>query len=238
MAVTMRLMVNYLCPYARRALYARAYKAIQAEVQEIDFEAKPEEFVAASPLGTVPALIITQNGAERALFESLAVVEYFASFPGPLLYPVPGQIYKSMIDSHVRWLIEPWTVSLFSILFKESRTPENCEKYRRGTQLLNDKFLSHRGFFMSGVIDYDQVTVADIALLGHVDVLDALKEIEPEVFAGEEYPYLWEWYEMMGAFGWVKEVKQPKHRIVRVIKYFMDKELFVLKAPANFYDKL
>lgn len=71
------LVSHHLCPYVQRAAIALAEKGVPFERRTIDFAAKPDWFLALSPLGKVPLLLVRQpDGSEVVLFESTVICEY------------------------------------------------------------------------------------------------------------------------------------------------------------------
>lgn len=71
------LVSHHLCPYVQRAAIALAEKGVPFERRTIDLAAKPDWFLALSPLGKVPLLLVCQpDGSEVVLFESAVICEY------------------------------------------------------------------------------------------------------------------------------------------------------------------
>ncbi|MDL2406258.1 glutathione S-transferase family protein [Rhizobium calliandrae] len=71
------LVSHHLCPYVQRAAITLAEKSVPFELRYVDLSAKPDWFLAISPLGKVPLLIVWQDdGAETVLFESAVICEY------------------------------------------------------------------------------------------------------------------------------------------------------------------
>ena len=71
------LVSHHLCPYVQRAAIALAEKGVRFERRTIDLAAKPDWFLALSPLGKVPLLLVRQpDGNEVVLFESAVICEY------------------------------------------------------------------------------------------------------------------------------------------------------------------
>ncbi|AYG67674.1 MULTISPECIES: glutathione S-transferase family protein [unclassified Rhizobium] len=71
------LVSHYLCPYVQRAAITLAEKSVPFEICYVDLSAKPDWFLAISPLGKVPLLIVRQgDGSETVLFESAVICEY------------------------------------------------------------------------------------------------------------------------------------------------------------------
>jgi glutathione S-transferase len=79
----LKLVSHKLCPYVQRARIVLAEKCIPHEIAFIDLSAKPDWFVALSPLGKVPLLLV--DG--RPLFESNVIVEYLDEITPVSLHP-------------------------------------------------------------------------------------------------------------------------------------------------------
>jgi glutathione S-transferase len=82
------LVSHHLCPYVQRAAIALAEKGVPFERRTIDLSAKPDWFLAMSPLGKVPLLIVEHDRGQTVLFESAAICEYLEETqPGIPLHP-------------------------------------------------------------------------------------------------------------------------------------------------------
>lgn len=78
------LVSHPLCPYVQRAAIVLAEKGAAFERIDISLDARPDWFLAISPLGRVPLLRV---GA-AVLFESAAICEFIEeTVPGPKLHP-------------------------------------------------------------------------------------------------------------------------------------------------------
>lgn len=86
---TLTLISHHLCPYVQRAAIALAEKGMPYERRYVDLAAKPDWFLAISPLGKVPLLIVKQDdGTDAVLFESAVICEYLEETqPGAALHP-------------------------------------------------------------------------------------------------------------------------------------------------------
>lgn len=74
-----------LCPFVQRAVITLQEKGVPHELEYIDLAAKPDWFVALSPLGRVPLLVVD---GKTALFESAVISEYLdETTPGRRLHP-------------------------------------------------------------------------------------------------------------------------------------------------------
>ncbi|RFP16046.1 MULTISPECIES: glutathione S-transferase family protein [unclassified Duganella] len=81
--MNMVLVSHPLCPYVQRAAIVLAEKGVPYERRNIDLAAKPDWFLAISPLGKTPVLLT--GGA--ALFESAVICEYLDETHAPRLHP-------------------------------------------------------------------------------------------------------------------------------------------------------
>jgi glutathione S-transferase len=77
------LVSHHLCPYVQRAAIVLAEKGVAFERRDIDLSAKPDWFLAVSPLGKTPVLLV----GEQALFESAVICEYLDDTLLPRLHP-------------------------------------------------------------------------------------------------------------------------------------------------------
>lgn len=77
------LISHVLCPYVQRAEIALREKDVNHARIDIDLAAKPDWFLALSPLGKAPVLQVD----DTALFESSVICEYLEDTIGPALHP-------------------------------------------------------------------------------------------------------------------------------------------------------
>lgn len=71
------------CPYVQRAAIVLLEKGVPFERVDIDLEAKPDWFLAKSPLGKVPLLLV----GDEVLFESAVIAEYLDESTQNPLHP-------------------------------------------------------------------------------------------------------------------------------------------------------
>ncbi|MEP7172614.1 MAG: glutathione S-transferase family protein [Aestuariivirga sp.] len=83
MAPRFTLISHALCPYVQRAAIVFAEKSIPFERREIDLANKPAWFLAISPLGKTPVLLVD----ETPIFESAVICEYLDETTIPQLHP-------------------------------------------------------------------------------------------------------------------------------------------------------
>lgn len=78
------LVSHHLCPYVQRAAISLLEKAVPFERVYVDLARKPDWFLAISPLGKTPVLMVQS----RALFESAAILEYLEETQPNPLHPI------------------------------------------------------------------------------------------------------------------------------------------------------
>lgn len=77
------LISHALCPYVQRAAIALSEKKVPFERIDIDLRNKPAWFLAMSPLGKTPVLMVD----DQPIFESAVICEYLEDTAGPALHP-------------------------------------------------------------------------------------------------------------------------------------------------------
>jgi glutathione S-transferase len=81
MAAPLKLISHKLCPYVQRAVIALTEKGVAFERIDIDLANKPDWFLAISPLGKTPVLLV----GDVPIFESAVILEYLEETqPAPL----------------------------------------------------------------------------------------------------------------------------------------------------------
>jgi glutathione S-transferase len=80
---TLKLISHPLCPYVQRAAIALSEKAAPFERIQIDLADKPDWFLALSPTGKVPVLLV----GDQPIFESAVILEYLEDTVAPALHP-------------------------------------------------------------------------------------------------------------------------------------------------------
>jgi glutathione S-transferase len=83
MTAQLTLVSHVLCPYVQRAVIVLSEKAVPFQRQYVDLANKPEWFLAVSPLGKTPVLLV--NGTP--LFESAVICEFLEETQTPRLHP-------------------------------------------------------------------------------------------------------------------------------------------------------
>lgn len=81
--MNLTLISHTLCPYVQRAVIALKEKQAAYERVDIDLDARPDWFLALSPLGKTPVLRV----GDTPIFESSVICEYLEDTVGPALHP-------------------------------------------------------------------------------------------------------------------------------------------------------
>ena len=77
------LVSHALCPYVQRAAIVLQEKGVAFARQDIDLANKPDWFLAVSPLGKTPVLLVDGH----SIFESAVICEYLDETLAPRLHP-------------------------------------------------------------------------------------------------------------------------------------------------------
>lgn len=80
---SLTLISHHLCPYVQRVAIALAEKGVSYERRYVDLAAKPDWFLACSPLGKTPVLLVD----EQPVFESAVICEYLDDTIAPRMHP-------------------------------------------------------------------------------------------------------------------------------------------------------
>jgi glutathione S-transferase len=96
MTATLKLISHKLCPYVQRAVIALTEKGVGFERIDIDLASKPDWFLAISPLGKTPVLLV----GDKAIFESAVILEYLEETQPKPLHPADAL----MRAEHRAWI--------------------------------------------------------------------------------------------------------------------------------------
>src|SRR5258708_8571982 len=83
MAASLKLISHKLCPYVQRAVIALTEKGVAFEPVDIHLANKPAWFLAISPLGKTPVLLV----GEHPIFASAVILEYLEEPQEKPLHP-------------------------------------------------------------------------------------------------------------------------------------------------------
>lgn len=165
------LISHLLCPYVQRAVIALTEKQVAYERIDIDLKAKPDWFLALSPLGKTPVL----QADDMAIFESAVICEYLEDTLPPALHP--GDPLKRA--QHRAW-IEFASATLNSIWAFYTARDEAA--FQAGTASLKERF-SHiekalgAGPYFSGE-KFSLVDAAFAPVFRYFDVFDEVLDAD------------------------------------------------------------
>ncbi|EXF45910.1 glutathione S-transferase domain-containing protein [Pseudomonas sp. BAY1663] len=83
MSHPLTLVSHVLCPYVQRAVIVLKEKGVPFERRDVDLAHKPDWFLACSPLGKTPVLLV----GDAPIFESAVICEYLDDTLMPRLHP-------------------------------------------------------------------------------------------------------------------------------------------------------
>lgn len=166
------LISHKLCPYVQRAAIALKEKQAEYERIDIDLRAKPDWFLALSPLGKTPVLQV----GEHAIFESAVICEYLEETLSPPLHPA-DPLQRAL---HRAW-IEFASASLNTIW--SFYTAKDGGSYEAAARALSARFgqleqAVGRGPYFAGE-DFSLVDAAFGPVFRYFDVFDGVSGFDP-----------------------------------------------------------
>ncbi|KQV43456.1 MULTISPECIES: glutathione S-transferase family protein [unclassified Rhizobium] len=220
------LISHHLCPYVQRAAIALAEKGVPFERRYVDLAAKPDWFLAISPLGKVPLLIVSQDdGTQAVLFESAVICEYLEETqPGTALHPA-----DPLARARHRGWIE-FGSSILSDLWG-FETAKDVETYNAKRKALIEKFgrveteLGEGPFFAGGALSLVDAVFAPV--FRYFDVFDTIAPTG--VFDG--YPRVTAWRNALAKRQSVREAVTDDYP-ERLKVFLKNHEAWLLKAAA------
>ncbi|TCU13573.1 glutathione S-transferase family protein [Rhizobium sullae] len=217
------LVSHHLCPYVQRAAIALIEKGVPFERRYVDLSAKPDWFLAISPLGKVPLLVVRQEDeTEAALFESAVICEYLEETqPGVPLHPA-----DPLTRARHRGWIE-FGSSILSDLWG-FETAKDAITYQTKRQMLIEKFrrveaeLGAGPFFAGPAFSLVDAVFAPV--FRYFDVFDA---IAPSgIF--EDLPRVTEWRKTLAGRQSVKEAVMEDYAD-RLMVFLKNHDAWLLK---------
>ncbi len=166
------LISHPLCPYVQRAVIALKEKDADYERIDIDLAAKPDWFIALSPLGKTPLLQV----GDDVIFESAVICEYLEDTLEPALHPAePLQRAQ-----HRAW-IEYASTILNSIWYLYTARDDTAFKAAGKTLAAQfaqiEKVLGQGPYFTDG--RFSLVDAAFGPVLRYFDVFDEIDGVNP-----------------------------------------------------------
>jgi glutathione S-transferase len=205
-ASRLTLVSHTLCPYVQRATIALLEKGVAFERRYVDLSNKPDWFLAISPLGKAPLLVVARDGeADAVLFESAVICEYLeetqAGAPLHPSDPLTRAQHRGWIEFSSTLLMDLWGL--------QTAPDEGTFDARR--HLLVDKFARveaslGQGPFFTGEA-FSLVDVAFAPVLRYFDVLDAIRPTR----VLDTFPGIGAWRKALTARPSVRDAVQPDY---------------------------
>ena len=178
------------CPYARRTRIVLYEKGIDFDVYEVDLSNKSEEFLAASPTGKVPVIVVDGD----SIYESNVVNQYIDEMTGePKLMPQDAKqrayarIWMAFADTDFFPAVFVASVGR-ERGFSGERISEALAKLEAALGKLEER-LKERDYLA------DELSLADIA---HAGNFVRLRELEERGgISLDEYPNVAAWMERL-----------------------------------------
>lgn len=201
------LISHPLCPYVQRAVIALTEKHADFERIDIDLKEKPDWFLALSPLGKTPLLLI----GEQAIFESAVICEYLEDTIAPALHPA-----DALERARHRAWIEFASATLNSIW--AFYTARDDAAYEAAARALTDRFtqiekvLDEGPYFVGA--SFSLVDAAFAPVFRYFDVFDEVSGVD--VFSAT--PRTRAWRQALAQRPSVQEAVAPDYP-VRLCKF-------------------
>jgi len=165
------LISHALCPYVQRAVIALKEKGIAYERIDIDLSAKPDWFLAVSPLGKTPVLL----AGEQPVFESAVICEYLEDTLAPALHPsdaLERAQHRSWIEFASATLNGIWTFY----------TAKDDAAYGAAADALKERFAQLEAVLGEGPYfggkQFSLVDAAFAPVFRYFDVFDAVSGVD------------------------------------------------------------
>lgn len=169
--VKLKLISHALCPYVQRAVIALKEKHVDYERIDIDLHAKPDWFLAVSPLGKTPVLLADN----QPIFESAVICEYLEDTIAPALHPA-----DALERARHRAWIEFASATLNAIW--NFYTARDNAAYEAAAKTLRERFaqieaaLGEGPYFAGG--QFSLVDAAFGPVFRYFDVFDAVSGVD------------------------------------------------------------
>lgn len=237
--VSLELLGHPLCPFTQRVLFVAGYKKLKYDLIEIDLSQRPKWLFEITPGGKLPALKVIINGEQTNLYDSVAVSEYFDSFPGPYLYPrnesgIIEPLKKAQLDMIIKCKIDILHARLSSF-WKGKATELEIKQGQLCLQEFND--MLSEGYLMTHIIKNNQLTMADVMLFPFIERINALKnDYWKDLVKGLDLKHIWRWYEELTHESWISGSLAGQKRILKLQKDMRKNDYRGFKLPLTYYD--
>jgi glutathione S-transferase len=175
------------CPFVQRSAITLNYKRIPYDIRHIDLTNKPEWFLALSPTGKVPVLVVREDDREIVLFESAVINEYLDEITEGSLLPSDPLLrarHRAMIELASACVVDAWRMGVAPT---EAEVRSAVDALRAKLAFFESDLV---GPFFTGA-DLSLVDTASIPMLQRV----AWTNVRPELDAFAGLPKVRAWLE-------------------------------------------
>jgi glutathione S-transferase len=182
------LISHHLCPFVQRAAIVLNEKGVAFERVNVDLAAKPNWFLAISPMGKVPLLKIDRQGSDDVvLFESMVICEYLEdSQRGDKLHPtdpLERAQHRAWIEYGSAALADAWGF----LNSKDEATAEAKRSAFRDKLQRLDGVLSAGPYFAGPT--FSMVDAVFAPIFRYFDVLP--QDVGADLFDGMQHVVAW-----------------------------------------------
>jgi glutathione S-transferase len=166
------LVSHTLCPYVQRAAIVMTEKTVQFARRDIDLANKPAWFLAISPLGKTPVLLV----GETAIFESAVICEYLDETTAPRLHPADA-LARARHRSWIEFasMILNTIAGFYNAADTRTLATKRDELRRRFAQLESELGEAGSGPYFAGE-DFGLVDAAFGPVFRYFDVFDRIDD--------------------------------------------------------------
>lgn len=239
MAAQVDLIVHPLCPFAQRALYAKAFKQLDINVLNVSLYEKEPWFLEVNPQGKVPSVkVIRADGRQINLFESLTVAHYIDTFPGRSMFPADADghvtpLTRAVCDAQAQYITGKF-MEIYNF-YKPDPTEAQIQSFKKNMREVNA--LLADGFFMNSSLGTTQITFTDIMVLPFIErFVGHREEALREVWEGEDFSNIERFYNTVFAESWAQEVKANVAYLNMIVRLAKQGRYLGLKLPLTRYE--
>ena len=202
---TYKLISFDVCPYVQRSAIVMQHKGVPYETEFVDLRNKPEWFLALSPLGKVPVLVVDDGERREVLFESAIIAEYLDEVTdGSMLpsQPLPRARHRAMVEVAAQGLADQWRMIV----------AEDFADAKRHADRLGDKLSRFETDLVGPFFAGDELSLVDTATIPLLLRTLWLDEIGPELGLFDGLPRVLEWARMTAQLESVRLAAVPDLR--------------------------
>ena len=171
---TFKLISAFTCPFVQRSAITLEHKRVPYEIEFIDLSAKPDWFLAVSPMGKVPVLLVEDGEREIVLFESAVINEYLDEITEGSLLPSDPLLrarHRAMIEFASVAIADTWRMGV----------AESKEAALKEAEALRSKLARFESEMVGPFFTGDSLALVDTATIPMLLRARWTEEIAPEL---------------------------------------------------------